>query len=129
MSIAMTWEEWAACDAVALAALLRAGEVSPKEVAAQAAAAIARTNPALEAVIEVFADAVADPAAIGTDLAGPFAGVPYLMKDLGPTLAELSSLSSVYLSGGAQATWQLEEAVHALAKLPSLDKVEIRFNK
>ena len=61
-------------------------------------------------------------------LAGPLPTGAMLM-DLGPTLAELSSLSSVYLSGGAQATWQLEEAVHALAKLPSLDKVEIRFNK
>jgi ribonuclease BN (tRNA processing enzyme) len=53
----MGWEEWAALDAVGLAALLGAGEVSANEVAAQAAAAIARTNPALDAVIEVFADA------------------------------------------------------------------------
>jgi amidase len=100
MSMAMTWEEWAACDAVGLAALLRTGEVSPREIAAQAAAAIARTNPALEAVIEVFADAVADPAANNTDLDGPFAGVPYLMKDLGPTLAgRLQEMGSLLMRG------------------------------
>ena len=104
MSLAMGWEEWAALDAVGLAALLGAGEVSAKEVAAQAAAAIARTNPALDAVIEVFADAVADPAGTGTDLTGPFAGVPYLMKDLGPTLAgRLQEMGSLLMRGNRAA--------------------------
>ena len=37
-----------------LAALVRQGEVTPAELAAQAAAAVARVNPALQAVVEVF---------------------------------------------------------------------------
>ncbi|MFM7010570.1 MAG: amidase, partial [Betaproteobacteria bacterium] len=86
MSLAMGWEEWASHDAVGLAALVRAGEVTPAELAAQAAAAIARVNPVLSAVVEVFEDVVTDPLRDGMNAQGPFAGVPYLMKDLGPTL-------------------------------------------
>jgi amidase len=37
-------------------------------------------------VIETFHDVIEDPLKDGLDPAGPFAGVPYLMKDLGPTL-------------------------------------------
>ncbi len=81
MTLAMTWDEWSAHDAVALADRVRAHNVTPAELAAQAAAAIAKTNPALSAVVEVFDDAVADPHANGTNLNGLFAGVPYLMKD------------------------------------------------
>jgi len=105
MTLAMHWEEWASLDALGLAGLVRAGEVSAAEIAAQAAAAIARTNPALDAVIEVFADAVADPAGNGTDLAAPFAGVPYLMKDLGPTLAgRLQEMGSLLMRGNRAIT-------------------------
>ena len=86
MTLPMSWDEWAAHDAVALAGRVRRGEVTPAELATQAAAAIAKVDPAIGAVVEVFDDAVADPAGNGADLDGPFAGVPFLMKDLGPTL-------------------------------------------
>lgn len=86
MTLAMSWSEWAAHDGVALAGRVRSGEITPAELAAQAAAAIAKLNPALDAVVEVFDDVVADPLKDGMDASGPFAGVPYLMKDLGPTL-------------------------------------------
>ena len=86
MTLAMSWDEWARHDATALADRVRGGEVTPTELAAQAAAGIARVNPALSAVIEVFEDVIADPLRDGMDPGGPFAGVPYLMKDLGPTL-------------------------------------------
>ena len=82
----MSWDEWARHDATALADRVRRGEVTPAELAAQAAAGIARVNPALSAVVEVFDDVVADPLRDGMNPHGPFAGVPYLMKDLGPTL-------------------------------------------
>ncbi|WP_240046942.1 amidase [Paracraurococcus ruber] len=100
----MTWEEWAAHDALALAARVRAGEVAPAELAAQAAAAIARTNPALSAVVEVFEDLVADPLKDGMDPAGPFAGVPYLMKDLGvPLKGRLQEMGSLLMRGNRAA--------------------------
>ncbi len=87
MTLAMTWSEWAAHDAVALAERVRRGDVTPAELAAQVAAGIARVDGELDAVVEVFGDVVADPLADGMNPAGAFAGVPYLMKDLGPTLA------------------------------------------
>ena len=86
MTLAMSWDEWAEHDAIALAGRLRKGEVTPTELAAQVAAAIVRTDGALDAVVEVFEDVVADPLADGMRPEGVFAGVPYLMKDLGPTL-------------------------------------------
>ncbi len=86
MTLAMSWHEWAAHDALALAERVRQGEVTPAELAAQVAAGIARTNGELDAVVEVFDDVVADPLADGMRPDGVFAGVPYLMKDAGPTL-------------------------------------------
>jgi amidase len=100
MKLAMSWDEWAAHDATALADRVRAGEVTPGELAAQARAAIAKTNPALTAVVEVFDDVVADPLADGMNPAGAFAGVPYLMKDLGPTLrGRLQEMGSLLMAG------------------------------
>ncbi len=86
MTQAMSWAEWAAHDATELAGLVRRGEVTAAELARQASAAIALVNPRLAAVVETFDDVVADPTRDGMDPNGAFAGVPYLMKDLGPTL-------------------------------------------
>ena len=100
MTLAMSWDEWAAHDATALADRVRAGEVTPAELAAQAAAGIAKVNPATSAVVEVFEDVVANPLADGMDPAGTFAGVPYLMKDLGPTLrGRLQEMGSLLMRG------------------------------
>ncbi|MBZ6415068.1 MULTISPECIES: amidase [Methylobacterium] len=100
MTLAMTWEEWAQHDACGLAARVRAGEVTAAELAAQAAAGVALTNPATSAVIELFDDCVADPATDGTNLDGAFAGVPFLMKDLGPTLkGRLQEMGSLLMRG------------------------------
>lgn len=100
VNLAMSWDEWAAHDATALAGRVRAGEVTPAELAAQAAAGIAKVNPATSAVVEVFEDVVADPLADGMDPSGTFAGVPYLMKDLGPTLkGRLQEMGSLLMRG------------------------------
>ena len=45
MTLAMSWSEWAAHDATALADRVRASEISPAELAAQTKAAIAGLNP------------------------------------------------------------------------------------
>ena len=86
MTMVMSWDEWVRHDAMALAERVRRGEVTPAELAAQVAAGIAKVNPTLNAVIEVFDDVVADPLKDGMRADGVFAGVPYLIKDLGPTL-------------------------------------------
>ena len=80
----MSWREWAAQDAVGLAQLVRQRHVTPAELAQQAAAGIAATNPTLHGVIEVFDDVVQDPLKDGLNLDGPLGGAPFLMKDLGP---------------------------------------------
>ena len=105
MTLAMGWDEWARHDAVALATLVRQGQVTPAELAAQAAAGIAKTDPALSAVVEVFEDVVADPLKDGMNPDGRFAGVPsYLMKDLGPTLrGRLQEMGSLLMRGNRAA--------------------------
>ena len=100
MTLAMSWREWAQHDGVALAARVRKGELTPAELAAQAAAGIQKTNGALSAVVEVFEDVVRDPLKDGMNPQGPFAGVPYLMKDLGPTLkGRLQEMGSALMQG------------------------------
>ncbi len=100
MALAMGWDEWAGLDATDLAALVRSGQVTAAELSAQAAAGIAKTNPALNAVVEVFEDVVADPLKDGMNPDGVFAGVPYLMKDLGPTLkGRLQEMGSLLMRG------------------------------
>ncbi|HWT08569.1 MAG TPA: amidase, partial [Roseomonas sp.] len=104
MTMAMSWDEWAAHDATALAGRVRSGEVTPAELAAQVAAGIAKTNPATSAVVEVFGDVVANPLADGMNPDGTFAGVPYLMKDLGPTLkGRLQEMGSLLMRGNRAA--------------------------
>ena len=82
MTLPMSWNEWAQHDGVGLAARVRNGELTAKELARQAAAGVAKVNPALSGVVELFEDVIADPAKDGANLAGPFAGLPFLMKDL-----------------------------------------------
>ncbi|MCC6198417.1 MAG: amidase, partial [Burkholderiales bacterium] len=77
----MTLTEYARYDALGLAELVAKKEVSPKELAASAAAAIERLNPVLNAVVETYPDRIEDldEAALGH---GPFRGVPFLIKDV-----------------------------------------------
>jgi len=96
----MGWDEWARHDAVGLAERVRQGDTTPAELAHQAAAGVALVNPAFNAVVELFEDVVADPLRDGMNPAGPFAGVPYFMKDLGPTLkGRLQEMGSLLMKG------------------------------
>ena len=54
MTLAMDWNEWAQHDGVALAARVRKGELSAKELAEQANAAIAKVDSEISGVVEVF---------------------------------------------------------------------------
>jgi amidase len=73
-------------DATAQAALVRRGEVSPRELAEAAIARIEAVNPKLDAVIRTRFDAARLEADGGLP-DGPFRGVPILFKDLGCTVA------------------------------------------
>ena len=85
---------------MALAERVKKGELTAKELACQAAAAVAKLNPALSGVVELFEDAIDDPGKDGANLAGPFAGLPFLMKDLGPTMkGRLQEMGSLLMRG------------------------------
>jgi amidase len=83
----MSWHDWARHDATGLAALVRTRQATPRELLAQAAAAIAGLEPSLDAVLEVFGDVVDNPDTDHPDPAGRLYGVPMLLKDIGSTLA------------------------------------------
>jgi Asp-tRNA(Asn)/Glu-tRNA(Gln) amidotransferase A subunit family amidase len=74
-------DEYDRYDGLALAGLIRAGEVSPAEVLDAAIARIEALNPALNAVVLKRYDAARE--RLGQPLDGPFGGVPFLLKDLG----------------------------------------------
>jgi amidase len=76
----------ASMDATAQAELVRNGEASPVELVEGAITRIEALNPELNAVIhELFDEARAEAAGELAD--GPFRGVPFVLKDLGATLA------------------------------------------
>lgn len=96
----MSWEEWATHDATSLAALIKEKEITPQEVAYQAREAIQAINPKVSAVVEVFHDVTEDPLKDGLNSDGFFAGVPFLMKDLGPTLkGRLQEMGTLLMKG------------------------------
>ena len=76
----MLLSEYTGVDAVGLAALVAGKQVTAREVAQAAAAAIDAINPAVNAVVETYADRIE-----GLDErtlpSGPFYGVPFLIKD------------------------------------------------
>jgi amidase len=74
-------DETADLDATALAHLVRSGKISAGEAVEAAIARVERLNPRLNAVVAPMFDEARRVAA-GTST-GPFAGVPYLLKDLG----------------------------------------------
>jgi amidase len=77
----MNLAEYSAFDGLGLAGLVAKREVTPRELAQTAAAAIEKANPVLGAVVETYPDRIADldEAALGD---GPFRGVPFLIKDV-----------------------------------------------
>ena len=77
----MNLVEYSAFDGLGLAELVARREVSPRELAETAAAAIDKANPVLGAVVETYPDRIEalDEATLGD---GPFRGVPFLIKDV-----------------------------------------------
>ncbi len=94
-------------DAVGLAALVRAGETTPEELLAAARARAAEVNPRINAIVRD----VDPPTPQGPEPDGgrPFAGVPFLLKDLHQDLAGIPT------SGGSR----------ALARVPAAETAEV----
>ena len=82
----MNPNEYAKHDGLGLSALVRRGEVSPAELLDAAISQIEQHNPALNAVIRKRYDQ-ARTEALSVSMDAPFAGVPFLVKDLLVTLA------------------------------------------
>jgi amidase len=100
----MSWDEWARHDAVGLSRLVADRQVTPHELAEQAATAVARLNPKLQGVIELFADTLDDPETDGPDHDGLLYGVPMFLKDLGSGLAGRTQDSGSALTRGTVMT-------------------------
>lgn len=79
MSTPVVHDPLAALDATAQAALVRSGEIRPEELVRAAIDRIERLNPTLNAVVDTCYEQALTAAAAAS---GPFAGVPYLLKDL-----------------------------------------------
>ncbi|MEZ5924197.1 MAG: amidase [Hyphomicrobiaceae bacterium] len=81
----MKLAEYAAYDGLGLADLVGRKEVTPRELSQAARRAIDAINPKIKAVIEIYEDRIGDldDSDLGT---GPFRGVPFLIKDVGPHL-------------------------------------------
>ena len=100
----LTW-----LDATALAGLVAAGEISPLELVDGAISRIERLNPTLNAVIfELFDRARAE--AAGELPAGPFRGVPFLLKDFLCELEGTPFAEGTALAGGYRSTADQELA-------------------
>lgn len=83
--------EYSRYDATGLAALIARGEVGAGEVLEAALARAAQVNPALAAICLPMEAIARERAA--TPLTGPFAGVPFLLKDMGQDYAGVPSPS------------------------------------
>jgi len=76
----MPFAEYAAHDGLGLAALVAKGAVTPAELVEEAIARIEKHNPKLNAVVYKIYDRARQTAA--NSHAGPFQGVPFLLKDI-----------------------------------------------
>src|SRR6266508_5478867 len=77
-----TFPEFESYDGVGLAELVRRREVSPEELLEAAIARVEARNPIVNAVVSRLYDQARAAIAAGVP-AGPFTGVPYVLKDLG----------------------------------------------
>lgn len=92
----MDLHEYAQYDGLGLAELVRSKAVTAREVCSLALEAISQVNPQLNAVLEVFPDRL--PKQEETP-SGPFAGVPFLIKDLPIERGVLAEMGSRLAKG------------------------------
>lgn len=109
-------------DATGLAGLVKSGEVSPQELLDVAIKLNELVNPAINAVITpMYDEARAQLARIPKE--APFAGVPFLLKDL------LSAYAGVPMSAGSAALKQWKPNFHSYITQRYLDAGFVIFGK
>ncbi len=97
--MAITEEDYQGRDAVGLAQLIAAGQITAAEALEAALARSAKVNPKINAItLDLAERARREVAAKAPN--GPLAGVPFLLKDLGPKLAGTATTDSCRLYAG-----------------------------
>jgi amidase len=119
---AMDLDDYLVSDATALAALVSDGTVTAAELLALARERCDAVNPLINAVVRPLT-AVADAQAADPDLSGPFAGVPFLVKDLGQEYAGFAT------SNGCRALADDVADRHALVTQRFLEAGLVVFGK
>ncbi|MET0982961.1 MAG: amidase [Telluria sp.] len=118
----MDFPEYLQHDATALAALVARGEVSPAELLDSALAQNARVHPRINAVCRLMETQAR--AQLGGPLAGPLAGVPFLIKD-----AAVQDYAGVPTGFGSRSMQGYVPAEHASVVRRYLDAGLVVFGK
>jgi amidase len=100
----LTPQEWEARDAIGVAALVKSGEINAREAVETAIARIEQLNPVLNAVVHRAFDNAIETASRQKPT-GPFAGVPYLLKDLNAPALGLQLTNGSRLLANSPATF------------------------
>jgi Asp-tRNA(Asn)/Glu-tRNA(Gln) amidotransferase A subunit family amidase len=118
---AVRFEEYAEHDGLGLAALVRDGEVTARELLDVARARAEQVNPKINAIVRRMDDEGEAHAA--GPLSGPYAGVPFLLKDLGQEYAGIPS------SWGSRALAEVPATEHATVTQRWLDAGLVPFGR
>lgn len=113
----MNFDEYRAYDATGLAKLVADGEVTAAELLSVAQTRAAAVNPRINAIVRDV------PASPSDALDGPFAGVPFLIKDLAQDYAGLPS------SRGSRALMSTPAAEHSTIVARWIDAGLVIFGK
>jgi amidase len=87
-------------DGLGLGELIKKGEVTAKELAQLMIAGVEKVNPQINAIIQVYEDQIEHLEKNNNKNNGPFAGVPFLRKDLGASEAGRLKESGSRLAAG-----------------------------
>ena len=105
--MALSLSEYADQDGMGLAALVRSGQVKATELMAAALASIEQLNPKLNAVTHTMRPEAEAMIAAGLP-DGPYTGVPFLLKDLSPTVANVPTSAGSRFFGGVVRSYDTE---------------------
>lgn len=118
----MTFDDYRSFDALGLAALVRKREVSRAEVMQAALERLRAVNPTINAVPYLHQPALAPNAPVlGAD--GPFAGVPYCIKDLHAPVRDMPLAHGRRLFAGGRAAGRAFRRRRTIAGTGGADRV------